>query len=229
MVTPGCRVCDVGCDHGYVSIYLVQQKISPCVIAMDVRRGPLSRCEEHVARYGLEEYIESRLSDGLEKLKTGEVDAVVCAGMGGRLMQRILTEGQDIAAGLKELILQPQSELKAFREFLRIRGYRTVEENMIEEEGKFYPMMKVVPGERPIPLENSLYDRFGKLLLQNAHPVLYRYLQYRKEVLQAILDNIVKEGKNIESEVAGERDGIWEIKEELQDINRAFAFYEGRC
>ena len=167
MVTPGNRVCDVGCDHGYLSIYLVQKKISPRVIAMDVRTGPLSRCTEHVMQYGLEQYIEQRLSDGLEALAPGEADTVVCAGMGGRLMQAILTRQQETAKSLKELILQPQSEVMAFREFLRSQGYRTVEENMIEEEGKFYPMMKVVPGETPIPCENPLYDRFGELLLNS--------------------------------------------------------------
>ena len=98
MVTPGSRVCDVGCDHGYVSIYLIQHQISSRVIAMDVRSGPLSRCCEHVMQYGLQEYIESRLSDGLLNLRPGEADTMICAGMGGRLMRRILTEGRETAS-----------------------------------------------------------------------------------------------------------------------------------
>ena len=62
MVTPGRRVVDVGCDHGFVSIYLVQRGISPRVLAMDVRMGPLSRAKEHIAEAGLGGYIETRLS-----------------------------------------------------------------------------------------------------------------------------------------------------------------------
>ncbi|MDR2044435.1 MAG: class I SAM-dependent methyltransferase [Clostridium sp.] len=146
MVTPGSRVCDVGCDHGFLSIYLVREKISPKVIAMDVRKGPLSGAEEHIARQELEDYIETRLSDGLESLACGEADCLVCAGMGGRLMKRILTEGRSKAKRFRELVLQPQSDLPAFRRFLREEGYRTVEENMIEEDGKFYFLMKAVPG-----------------------------------------------------------------------------------
>ena len=92
LITPGNVVCDVGCDHGFLSIYLVQNKISPKVIAMDVRSGPLSRCAEHVAQYGLDQYITMRLSDGLERLQPGEAETMVCAGMGGRLMQKILTQ-----------------------------------------------------------------------------------------------------------------------------------------
>ena len=215
MVTPGNRVCDVGCDHGYLSIYLVQKKISPRVIAMDVRTGPLSRCTEHVMQYGLEQYIEQRLSDGLEALAPGEADTVVCAGMGGRLMQAILTRQQETAKSLKELILQPQSEVMAFREFLRSQGYRTVEENMIEEEGKFYPMMKVVPGETPIPCENPLYDRFGEILLKEANPVLLCFLEYRKCVLMTIRKS-----------ACGAEERVRDIDRELADIDSAFDMCE---
>ena len=57
MVSSGNRVCDVGCDHGYVSIYLVQSGKSPSALAMDVNQGPLLRAKEHVRRYGVEPYI----------------------------------------------------------------------------------------------------------------------------------------------------------------------------
>ena len=67
MVTKGNRLADVGCDHGYLSIWLVSEKTVPSAIAMDVRPGPLSRARENITRYGLEDYIETRLSDGLAK------------------------------------------------------------------------------------------------------------------------------------------------------------------
>ncbi len=146
MVTIGNRVADVGCDHGFVSIYLVQNKIAPYVYAMDVREGPLQRAKEHIASYRMENYIETRLSDGVQALLPGEAEALVCAGMGGKLMQKILTEGREKVSGMEELILQPQSELEAFRLFLRREGYSIVQEKMIYEEGKYYPMMRVVPG-----------------------------------------------------------------------------------
>lgn len=228
LVSPGNVVCDVGCDHGFLSIYLVQQKISPRVIAMDVRSGPLSRCAEHVEQYGLEQYITMRLSDGLEKLMPGEADTVVCAGMGGRLMQRILIRGQDKATGLKELILQPQSELKTFREFLRDQGYCIVKENMIEEEGKFYPMMKVISrGTQDVDgiasdfnaVEQSVYDRFGKHLLTEANPVLYRFLKQRETLLLGIRESIPAASQ------AGAGERLGEIDAELADIHKAFEYY----
>ena len=234
MVTPGCRVCDVGCDHGYLSIYLIRKQISPSVIAMDVRTGPLSRCEEHVQEYGLEEYIQIRLSDGLAKLKPGEADEVVCAGMGGRLMMKILQEGRVAAQKLHALILQPQSELKAFREFLRKEGYRITAEDMVEEDGKFYPMMKVVyvgaaaedarvekVAQAAVCKETaeSVYDRFGEYLLKSRNPVLLRFLEYRRGVLQSIRERIGTSD-------AVER--LSEIDSEFRDIEAAVKYYENR-
>lgn len=148
MVTAGNRVCDVGCDHGWVSIYLVQQGISPHVLAMDLRQGPLAQAREHIRQQGLEAYIETRLSDGVTALETGEADTLICAGMGGRLMQRIMEEGREKLEAMRELILQPQSEIPAFRAFLRQAGYETVAENMVYEDGKYYPMMKVAAGKQ---------------------------------------------------------------------------------
>ncbi|MBO5281879.1 MAG: SAM-dependent methyltransferase [Lachnospiraceae bacterium] len=233
MVTPGSRVCDVGCDHGFVSVYLVQQGISPRVLAMDVRQGPLSRAQEHIRQQGLEAYIETRLSDGLTAMEAGEADALICAGMGGRLMQRILTEGREKAMALRELILQPQSELPAFRAFLRQEGYVTVAENMIFEEGKYYPMMKVVPSgiyagnasggrQRACSLEQRLWDHFGRLLLAQRHPVLEQYLLSAGENNRQILERLYQNASD--SSRTAER--IRELEEELQLIRLALEQYK---
>ena len=147
LVTEGNRLVDVGCDHGYLPVYLIQQKKIPSAIAMDVRKGPLSRAQEHIRQYGLEEYIQTRLSDGLEGLKAGEGDTLVIAGMGGPLMERILTDGRSVRNSFSELILQPQSDIPHFRRFIQSEGWEITEEKMVEEDGKFYPMMRVVPGE----------------------------------------------------------------------------------
>lgn len=143
MVTVGSRVADVGCDHGFLSIWLVQAGVSPRVLAMDVRKGPLAAAREHVEAYGLGDYIETRLSDGLKSFEAGEAETLVCAGMGGRLMERILTESMDKAKRFTELILQPQSELWEFRMFLRREGFEVLQEEAVCEDGKFYFAMKV--------------------------------------------------------------------------------------
>lgn len=144
MVSPGGIVADVGCDHGYLSIWLVQTGTCAGALAMDVRKGPLGAAAEHVKECRLEGYIETRLSDGLQSMEAGEADTLVLAGMGGRLMSRILTEGEDKLKAFRELILQPQSELMEFRRFLRRMGLETVQEAAVAEEGKYYFAMKAV-------------------------------------------------------------------------------------
>ena len=103
LVTRGNRLVDVGCDHGYLPVSLYLDGKIPGAIAMDVRKGPLSRAQEHISQYGLDAYIETRLSDGLEALKPGEGDTLVIAGMGGPLMERILTDGAEVRESFREL------------------------------------------------------------------------------------------------------------------------------
>lgn len=208
MVTKGNRVCDIGCDHGFVPIYLLQQGISPGALAMDVREGPLGQARVHIAAYGLEAAIEARLSDGLAAFREGEADTLICAGMGGRLMMRILSEAEEKAASFRELILQPQSEIQLFRSFLRGQGYLLTDENMIEEDGKFYPMMKAVKktrgfndsgetlpqGESFDPFWQQMEDRYGPLLLQWKHPVLYRYLEREVRICGEVLCQLQEKG-----------------------------------
>ena len=180
MVSPGMRVCDVGCDHGFVSIYLVASGISPHVIAMDVRKGPLSRADEHIQAYKMENYIETRLSDGLAAYRAGEAQTLIVAGMGGPLMLRILESYPKKTGSFQELILQPQSEIPAFRSTIREMGYEITEEKMVLEEGKYYPMMKVVPTQNRLSPLPELDNKYGPHLLAERQ----KEASDRKDVVQ---------------------------------------------
>ena len=178
MVTEGNRLVDVGCDHGYLPVYLMLQHKIPGAIATDVGKGPLTRAQEHIAQYHMEAYIETRLCNGLSEIRSGEEDALVIAGMGGPLMERILSEGRHALPGFQELILQPQSDIPHFRRFFMQNGYQIIQEEMILEDGKFYPIMKAVTyeGERPAVWSRE-EEMFGRLLLERKHPVLKLYLE----------------------------------------------------
>ncbi len=220
MVTMGNRVCDVGCDHGYISIYLVKNGISPYVYAMDVNEGPLLRAKEHIRDYGYEDKIETILSDGLTTLGDKESDALVCAGMGGRLVIKILTEGMTKVRKMKELILQPQSEIHQVRAFLRQQGFYIDREDMVYEDGKYYPMMHVVIQTDEKNEENALHDKFGPYLLATKHPVLKEYLNYTKNTLDEI-------EKKLESEEKTDKiiNRITELKIQQKEVKEALGFY----
>ena len=198
LVTQGYTLADVGTDHGYIPIYLLQQEKIPSAIAMDINEGPLERAKEHIALYGLQAYIQTRLSDGVAALKPGEVEAVLIAGMGGGLVMHILQDGEQVCRTAKELILQPQSEIERVREFLREEGYTILAEDMVYEDGKFYPMMKVqYQGENENAQKASevlkLSDLYGGLLLQNRHPVLKTFLEKEKLIYTGIKENLAKQ------------------------------------
>lgn len=221
MVTEGNRLADVGCDHGYLPVYLVLNHKIPGAIAMDVRKGPLSRAREHLLEYGLGNYIETRLSDGLEALKPGECETLVLAGMGGPLMEKILTEGAEVRESFQELILQPQSDIGHFRHFIRENGWEIVKEDIILEEGKFYPMMKAVKSlEKELPPYTAAEEWFGKLLLEQRHPVLKQYLERELRLREEILDRLLQ----APSETAARR--MKEIQEEKQLVLAALERYE---
>lgn len=190
MVTKGNIVADVGCDHAYTSIYLCQTGIAPKVIAMDVNKGPLTGAKTHVEEAGLSESIELRLSDGLQKLAPGEADTVLLCGMGGLLMIKILSDYPQVTASLKELVLQPQSEVGEVRGFLHKQGYEITKEHMLKEDGKFYVMMRAVKSNEPQAYETECDYLYGKLLLEEKNPVLLEYLdrelRLRADVLAAL-------------------------------------------
>lgn len=197
LVTEGYTLADVGTDHGYIPIYLLDQKKIPSAIAMDINPGPLKRAEEHIRLYGMEAYIQTRLSDGVEALKSGEADAILIAGMGGGLVMHILKEGERVCQAAKELILQPQSELERVRYFLREEGYEIFAEEMVLEEDKFYPMMKVrYTGNQSFGRDldlMKLFNLYGEFLLKNQHPVLKIYLEKEKALFTKIRLNLEKQ------------------------------------
>ena len=158
MVSPGCRLADVGTDHAYIPIYLIQNGTVPRAIAMDINQGPLLRATENVRRYGLADRIEARLSDGLEKLQAGEADTVLIAGMGGLLTIRILENGKEVLAGCRELVLQPQSDIRSVRTYLEENGWQIDWEDLVFEDGKYYPMMRAVPGKNRIHCDARLTE-----------------------------------------------------------------------
>lgn len=221
MVTEGNKLVDVGCDHGYLPVYLLLNKKIPSAVAVDVRKGPLSRAEEHISQYGLEAYIETRLSDGLSAVKPGEGDTLVIAGMGGPLMERILTEGKEVRETFREMILQPQSDIPHFRHFIRKEGWEIVKEEMILEDGKFYPIMKVLLVKKEnMEKWTKEEEMFGKHLLAGKHPVLKQYLERELRIRNEILERL----SNVSKGTAEAR--MQEVKEEKEQIEAALKRYE---
>ena len=223
------KIADIGCDHGFVSIYLIESKKASACLAMDVNVGPLERAEEHISQKRLSTYIETRLSNGAKEIRfvkdsSGneilEVQAALIAGMGGRLMIQILQDSLEKFQSMDEFVLQPQSEIAKVRQFVRTMGYHIAKEDMVLEDGKFYPMMKVVRGQMEQASELLyLFDEYGEHLLKEKHPVLLQFLIKEKSLYQDILKDLAtKDTANSESRQK-------EIIEKLENINQGLEWF----
>ncbi|MDO5418317.1 MAG: class I SAM-dependent methyltransferase [Lachnospiraceae bacterium] len=184
-VPEGSRLADVGTDHGYVPIYLVEKGVCPSAIAMDVGKGPLERAREHIREMGMEERIQTRLGDGLAALLPGEADTVVIAGMGGELVIHILEEGRHMWESVKQFVLSPQSDLDKVRRYLAGHGFAVRKEEMVLEDGKYYTVMLVQRGK--MEYENQAQYLYGKELIDARSEVLASFLQKEKNRMQGIL------------------------------------------
>ncbi len=187
MPDSGC-LADVGCDHAYVAIEAVRRGRAARALACDVRKGPLQQAAEHILCAGLAGKIETRLSDGLEKVAPGEADTVVVAGMGGPLMERIL---QGRLADFAHFVLSPQSEIPHFRRFLLAEGMQIDEETMLIDEGKYYVILNVSQ-RADAAFSDSMYVTeedflYGGCLLRRLDPVLKSFLEKEKTRYEGIL------------------------------------------
>ena len=143
MVPPDARVADIGTDHGYLGIHLLQAGISPHVIACDLRKGPLENARRNARQFGAQDAMEFRLSDGLEKIAPEEIDCAVLAGMGGDLIVRILSACSWRAREGLTLVLQPQSAGNVLRRWLYSEGLELLREEPVQDGSFLYTVMQL--------------------------------------------------------------------------------------
>ena len=197
MCDKGAVVADIGTDHGYLPIYLVQEGIAPSAIAMDLRKGPLEKAKKHICDNCLEDRIQTRLSDGLEKLSKNEADIITICGMGGRLIADIVTKGKDVITQNTILVVSPQSEVGEFRHFLVSQGFEIEDEQMLKEDGKYYFIIKCRKSEESVCSEFSETQyQYGWKLLDSKDKTLYEYLIKEKETNEGISNSIKKYESN---------------------------------
>lgn len=221
------RIADIGTDHGYVPIYLAETGKIKGALAMDVGKGPLARADEHIEEYRRDVgdaaiSIETRLSNGLEKLRAGEADTVIIAGMGGELEISILEAGKQLWSSIRHWIFSPQSDLEKFRHYLKENGFFIEDEAMILDEGKFYTVIKAGFGEDvkdAFSCETIPEYRFGAVLIKRGDAVLKKYLLKEEKRVEGILKGFA--GKKEEELTEGQAAACKALKEELLYIREA--------
>lgn len=142
-VRKGSILADIGTDHALLPIYLVKNNIISSCIACDINPNPLERAKNNIQRHSLSNFITTRLSDGLKNVYEDEVNDVVIAGMGGRLIAKIISECTWNSKSDKNFILQPMYLDYLLRKFLVENKYKIVNERLVKSKKKVYSVMKV--------------------------------------------------------------------------------------
>ena len=183
MCEKGAVVADIGTDHGYLPIYLVQEGIARSAIAMDLRKGPLDKAKKHICDNCLEDRIQTRLSDGLEKLSANEADIITICGMGGRLIADIVTKGMNVITRNTTLIVSQRLVVD--------------DEKMLKEDGKYYFIIKCRKSDENVYSEYSETQyQYGWKLLESKDKTLYEYLIKEKETNDGISNSLKKDESN---------------------------------
>lgn len=193
-VPQGTILLDVGSDHAYLPIELVERGRIKSAIAGEVVEGPYQSAVKNVEAHGLKEKIQVRLANGLAAFEeVDQVSVITIAGMGGRLIARILEEGLDKLANVERLILQPNNREDDLRIWLQDNGFQIVAESILEEAGKFYEILVVETGQMKLSASDV---RFGPFLSKEVSPVFVQKWQKETAKLEFALGQIPD--KNLE-------------------------------
>lgn len=213
-------IADIGTDHGYIPVDLIERGIAKYVIASDISSHSLEKARTLIRNRGLEDSISTRVGYGLSVLDPGEADTVIIAGLGGVLISEILEEDREIARTIDTFILQPMQWTRPLREYLLQNGY-TIEDEILVCEGKnrYYVIMVVGHGGEEIRDEMDYY--LGRRLVEKKDPLLPEYILHNIGLRQNILKNLSKSKYN--KEVKNKR-----LKLE-GEINRLKEVYSNVC
>ncbi len=138
MVRKGNAVADIGTDHAYLPAYLILNGIAPKALACDVRKGPLENAKKTVEHYGIEGKITLRLSDGFDEIRPSEAEDFIMCGMGGTLMEQLVSRTHWLKDSSKRIIVQPQSHAEDIRKFFVENGFEILFEDACTDGGKLY-------------------------------------------------------------------------------------------
>ena len=234
----GYCLCDVGTDHAHIPIRLLMDGVIDSAIAMDVIEGPLEKARGNIELYGVADKVTLRISDGLDAYSTGEAQGLVIAGMGGRIMSRILLREPEKSLDFDEIILQPQADPEVVRRAVRELGLFIDRERIVLEDNKYYPVMHVSHNRCTGPVwrtgadstgneEKELFqeaeDLFGPALLRDRDSMLRSYLLWQRGVNDRIMHSLQKANN---AEAGAVKEKAEEVAQKDRLIRIALEYFE---
>ena len=213
LVPQGCVLADIGTDHAYLPVWLLEQGKIASAIAGDIAEGPCLAAKNTVSMHGMKGKVEVRLGSGLKVLQTGEADCIAIAGMGASTMIEILEADMPLAVEAKRLVLQPMAGAASLRKWLIQNGWCIVAEDLVADGRHLYEIMAVERGESEAFSDAVL--EIGPSLIEAKHPLLAKQFARQINNYKKLLANM---GKS-EQARASEKYIAWEkLVQELEAL-----------
>ncbi|WP_026884906.1 tRNA (adenine(22)-N(1))-methyltransferase [Clostridium akagii] len=191
-------IADIGTDHGYVPIYLIEKGICKHAIASDINMGPVEKARANIKHENAEKSIECRLGPGFSTVKPREVNVAIIAGMGGNLIRDIIEEGIQVFKSLDYVVLQPVQNPDVLRKYIYESGYIVLDEDLCKDENKYYEVIKIKYNNEPKVLSDVYYE-VSKILLEKKHPLVKEYVCLKIKKYDKIFNNINDSGEGAQS------------------------------
>lgn len=193
------KIADIGTDHGYIPVYLLNNNKINYAILADVNKGPLENARKEVKHNKLENKVDLRLGSGLEVLKINEVDEIIIAGMGGILISELLNVKKDVSQSVEKLILQPMQAQSELRKYLYNNGYEIINEVLVKENFRIYEIIEAKYTGKNTVVTDDIYYEVGKKLIENKDDLLEEFLIKKINAYKGLLDKLDgKIGEGIE-------------------------------
>ena len=213
LVTEGKKVADIGTDHGYIPVYLLNQCKVPYAILADVNKGPLENARGEVRHNKLLDKVDLRLGSGIEVLEKGEVDEVIIAGMGGILISELLEAKLEVAHSVDKLILQPMQAQNELRKYLLNNGFEILDEVLVKEDFRIYEIIIAKYTGKNTVVSDEIYYEVGTKLIENKDPLLNEFIDKKIYMYNSIIKKIEgKSSEGIEKKIKESKDSIEKLE-----------------
>lgn len=214
---PECNVlADIGTDHAYIPIYLVQNGVCQKAIASDVKIGPVKMARNNISLYKLSEKIETRLGNGLDTIEINEADSIIIAGMGGTLLTELLEANKPKAVSTETLVLQPMNDLHVVRKWLYDNAFEIYDEEMVAEGPKLYCVLSAKFSG--IKKEYSDFElHVGQSLINKKDPLLDSFCSMKVKQIDRVLEQLedMYQNNELKSQYARQKQEYLSLIEKL--------------
>ncbi len=217
MVPAGCVIADIGTDHAYLPVWLLQKGQIKAAIAADIAAGPCRAAQSNIGLYGLKDKIEVRMGSGLTVLKPGEADGAVIAGMGGSTIIQIIEESRELAESLKFLIVQPMAGAAGLRRWAALNGWRIAAEALAEEAQHLYEIIMLVRGTESC--HTDIEYEIGPRLLEERPPLFEKHILKLESAYRRTL-------QSMQQSVQAQQSGKYK---KLQELLAGLEEYKHEC